>query len=137
MPGFVANRLQAALFREAVNLVVQGVVTESELDSIVTSSIGLRWAVAGPFRSFHLGGGPGGLPHFLEHLGPGLESLWRDLGTPVLDEPTVQLLSGQADFGASVEELDAARDEAQIKVMQAASAPSTLASNLHESGRLD
>ncbi|MFE4960380.1 3-hydroxyacyl-CoA dehydrogenase NAD-binding domain-containing protein [Streptomyces sp. NPDC056653] len=127
VPGFVANRLQAALFREAVNLVVQGVVTESELDNIVTSSIGLRWAVAGPFRSFHLGGGPGGLPQFLKHLGPGLESLWRDLGTPTFDEPTVQLLSEQARFGASIEELDAARDEAQIKVMQAVSAPSTLA----------
>ncbi|MFI9757476.1 3-hydroxyacyl-CoA dehydrogenase family protein [Streptomyces sp. NPDC051963] len=120
-PGFVANRLQAALFREAVNLVVQGVVTESELDEIVTSSIGLRWAVAGPFRSFHLGGGPGGLPHFLEHLGPGLEGLWHDLGTPELDEPTVRLLSGQARFGASVEELDAARDEAQVRVMRAVS----------------
>ncbi|MFD3583660.1 3-hydroxyacyl-CoA dehydrogenase NAD-binding domain-containing protein [Streptomyces sp. NPDC058683] len=125
VPGFVANRLQAALFREAVNLVVQGVVTESELDSIVTSSVGLRWAVAGPFRSFHLGGGPGGLPHFLQHLGPGLESLWRDLGTPEFDEPTVRLLSEQARFGASIEELEAARDEAQIKVLQAASVPST------------
>lgn len=127
VPGFVANRLQAALFREAVNLVVQGVVTESELDNVVTSSVGLRWAVAGPFRSFHLGGGSGGLPHFLAHLGPGLESLWRDLGTPILDESTVRLLSGQAGFGASIEELESARDEAQIKVLQAASAPSTLA----------
>ncbi|MGW3408148.1 3-hydroxyacyl-CoA dehydrogenase NAD-binding domain-containing protein [Streptomyces sp. NPDC000888] len=126
VPGFVANQLQAALFREAVSLVVEGVVTESELDSVVTSSIGLRWAVAGPFRSFHLGGGPGGLPHFLEHLGPGLESLWRDLGTPELDGPTNQLLSRQAHFGASVEELEAARDEAQIKVLQAASAPLAL-----------
>jgi ketoreductase RED1 len=70
VPGFVANRLQSALFREAINLFVQGVVTEEELDEIVTSSIGLRWAVAGPFRSFHLGGGPGGLPAFLQHLGP-------------------------------------------------------------------
>ncbi|MGE7435687.1 3-hydroxyacyl-CoA dehydrogenase NAD-binding domain-containing protein [Kitasatospora sp. NPDC001175] len=119
VPGFVANRLQAALFREAVDLVVKGVVTEQELDEIVTSSIGPRWAVAGPFRSFHLGGGPGGLPHFLQHLGPGLEGMWRDLGTPKPDQATVQLLSEQADFGASVEELESARDEAQIKVMRA------------------
>ncbi|MFB6713161.1 MULTISPECIES: 3-hydroxyacyl-CoA dehydrogenase family protein [unclassified Streptomyces] len=119
VPGFVANRLQAAFFREAVNLVVHGVVTEQELDDVVTSSLGLRWAVAGPFRSFHLGGGPGGLPHFLQHLGPALEDLWRDLGTPTLDEATVELLSGQADFGATVEELESARDEAQIRVMRA------------------
>ncbi|WP_224276997.1 3-hydroxyacyl-CoA dehydrogenase NAD-binding domain-containing protein [Streptomyces sp. LS1784] len=119
VPGFVANRLQAAFFREAVDLVVQGVVTEQELDDIVTSSLGLRWAVAGPFRSFHLGDGPGGLPDFLQHLGPALEDLWRDLGTPALDEATVELLSGQADFGATVEELEGARDEAQIRVMRA------------------
>ncbi|MEV7955065.1 3-hydroxyacyl-CoA dehydrogenase NAD-binding domain-containing protein [Streptomyces sp. NPDC087532] len=119
VPGFVANRLQAAFFREAVNLVVQGVVTEQEIDDVVTSSLGLRWAVAGPFRSFHLGGGPGGLPYFLQHLGPALEDLWRDLGTPTLDAATVELLSGQADFGATVEELESARDEAQIRVMRA------------------
>ncbi|MFF3468734.1 hypothetical protein ACWCQN_44180 [Streptomyces sp. NPDC001984] len=72
-------------------------------------------------------GGSGGLPDFREHLGPGLESLWRGPGTPALDEPTVQLPSGQARFHASIEELEAARDEAQIKVMQAASVPPTLA----------
>jgi 3-hydroxyacyl-CoA dehydrogenase, NAD binding domain/3-hydroxyacyl-CoA dehydrogenase, C-terminal domain len=55
IPGFVANRLQAALFREAVHLVAQGVVTEQELDAVVTSSTGMRWAVAGPFQTFHLG----------------------------------------------------------------------------------
>jgi len=58
IPGFVANRLQGALFRESVHLVSQGVVTEQELDEIVTSSIGLRWAIAGPFQTYHLGGGP-------------------------------------------------------------------------------
>ena len=55
--GFVANRLQAAIFRECVSLVAQGVVTVDELDSIVTHSVGLRWAVDGPFASFNLGGG--------------------------------------------------------------------------------
>ncbi len=55
MPGFVANRLQRAIFRECCYLVIQGVVKVDELDDIVTSSIGLRWAADGPFRSFHLG----------------------------------------------------------------------------------
>jgi ketoreductase RED1 len=107
VPGFVANRLQAALFREAVHLVREGVVTEQELDDIVTSSIGMRWAVAGPFESFHLGGGPGGLPAFLEHLGKSLEEVsWPSLGTPSLDGPTVALLSEQAQhFGATVDYL--------------------------------
>jgi len=58
--GFVANRLQRAIMREACYLVQEGVVTIDELDDIVTSSIGLRWAVNGPFSSFHMGGGPRG-----------------------------------------------------------------------------
>jgi ketoreductase RED1 len=119
VPAFVANRLQAAHFREAVHLIAQGVVTEQELDSVVTSSIGLRWAVAGPFRTFQLGGGPGGLPYFLKHLGPGLESLWQDLGSPRLDQPTVELLGEQARGDESVAVLAAERDQAQIKLMQA------------------
>ncbi|MFF1817924.1 3-hydroxyacyl-CoA dehydrogenase NAD-binding domain-containing protein [Kribbella sp. NPDC058245] len=120
VPGFVANRLQAAIFRECVHLVAEGVVTEQQLDEVVTSSLGQRWAVSGPFLSFHLGGGPGGLPHFLEHLGPGLQKRWGQLGTPNLDEPTKALLSKQADdFGGTVAELAKKRDSAQIALMKA------------------
>ena len=120
IPGFVANRLQSALFREAVYLVAQGVVTEQELDEVVTASIGMRWAVAGPFQTFHLGGGPGGLPDFLKHLGKQLEAAWKGLGKPSFDEPTVELLSEQAnDFGGSVAELAADRDARQIALMRA------------------
>ncbi|MEU6578648.1 3-hydroxyacyl-CoA dehydrogenase NAD-binding domain-containing protein [Streptomyces sp. NPDC046805] len=123
IPGFVANRLQSAIFRECVYLVAQGVVTEQELDDIVTSSIGMRWAVAGPFRTFHLGGGPAGLPHFIEHLGRTMEaSMWPALGNPTFDDATVALLTEQADeaFGnGTVEELAAERDRAQIALMRA------------------
>ncbi|MFJ4191858.1 3-hydroxyacyl-CoA dehydrogenase family protein [Kitasatospora sp. NPDC089509] len=125
IPGFVANRLQAALFRECVHLVSQGVVTEQELDEVVTSSIGLRWAVAGPFRTFHLGGGPGGLPQFIEHLGRGMEAgLWPALGNPSFDDATVALLTEEAReaFGEGeddVERLAAVRDRAQIALMRA------------------
>ncbi|MEV7597333.1 3-hydroxyacyl-CoA dehydrogenase NAD-binding domain-containing protein [Kitasatospora sp. NPDC089797] len=125
VPGFVANRLQAALFRECVHLVAQGVVTEQELDEVVTSSIGLRWAVAGPFRTFHLGGGPGGLPHFIEHLGRGMEAgLWPALGNPTFDDATVALLTEEAReaFGGGEDDVDrlaAARDRAQIALMRA------------------
>ena len=68
--AFVANRLQMALFRECIHLVSSGVVSMADLDEVVTSSIGLRWAVAGPFQTFHLGGGPGGLAEFLDKFGP-------------------------------------------------------------------
>ncbi|MFC5724235.1 3-hydroxyacyl-CoA dehydrogenase family protein [Streptomyces gamaensis] len=127
VPGFVANRLQSALFRECVHLVAEGVVTEAELDAIVTDSIGLRWAVAGPFRTFHLGGGPGGLPHFLRHLGPAMEASWTGLGTPSLDEATVALLTAQAREAFAEEpvpELAARRDRAQIALMRALAASS-------------
>jgi ketoreductase RED1 len=120
VPGFVANRLQVAIFRECVHLVAEGVVTEQQLDEVVTSSLGQRWAVSGPFLSFHLGGGAGGLPHFLEHLGPGLQKRWGQLGTPNLDEPTVALLSAQSeDFHGTIDELAKNRDVRQIALMKA------------------
>jgi ketoreductase RED1 len=122
VPGFVANRLQAALFREAVHLVSEGVVDEGQLDEIVSSSIGLRWAVKGPFQTFHLGGGPGGLAHFLDHLGPTVQAVWSVLGAPTLDEPTVELLKRQAaeSFGARpVDELREERDAKQLAVLKA------------------
>ena len=120
VPGFVANRLQAALFQEAVYLVEQGVVDIGELDEVVTSSIGMRWAACGPFRTFHLAGGPGGLPHFIEHLGPGLERRWTQLGSPHFDEPTVALLTEQAahTFG-DYEELQRRRDADQLAIQRA------------------
>jgi ketoreductase RED1 len=120
IPGFVANRLQAALFREAVHLVAEGVVTEQELDAVVTSSIGLRWAVAGPFQTFHLGGGPGGLADFLVHLGPAMAALWSRLGAPSLDGPTTDLLTAQSkQFEGTVADLTRRRDEAQIRLLRA------------------
>jgi ketoreductase RED1 len=122
MPGFVANRLQAALFRESVYLVSEGVVSMENLDQIVANSIGLRWAAAGPFKTFTLGGGPGGLPHFLAHLGPGLEQLWTVLGNPHFDQTTVELLIEQVnDCYAKIpyRELEEERDAQQLAIMGA------------------
>ena len=120
--GFVANRLQAVLLGECIYLVSMGVVTEEELDDIVTNSIGLRWAAAGPFHSFHLGGGPGGLRHFLQHIGPPFERIWKQSGDAVLDEPTMKLLSEQAEsaFGSrSHEEMGSTRDRNQLAILKA------------------
>ena len=120
IPGFVANRLQSALFREAVHLVTEGVVTEQELDEIVTSSIGLRWAIAGPFQTYHLGAGSGGLPAFLDHFRRTFEEeIWPSLGAPSLDERTVALLCEQAQhFGGTVEQLAARRDQAIVQLIR-------------------
>jgi ketoreductase RED1 len=120
--AFVANRLQMALLRECIHLVSSGVVAMTDLDEIVTSSIGLRWAVAGPFQTFHLGGGPGGLAEFLDKFGPRMNELWSELGSPQLDPPTVQRLKDELarSYGqVSMAELESRRDDQQVKVMRA------------------
>ncbi|MEJ8280043.1 3-hydroxyacyl-CoA dehydrogenase NAD-binding domain-containing protein [Pseudonocardia spirodelae] len=122
--GFVGNRLQSALFREAVSLVGDGVVSPAELDRVVTGALGPRWATGGPFLSFHLGGGDGGLRHLLEHLGPGMARRWADLGNPALDAATVEAISAATEdaYGPSRPELTAARDRAETAVLTARSA---------------
>jgi carnitine 3-dehydrogenase len=78
--GHVANRLQAALWREAFYLVDQGVATVGDIDTAISHGPGLRWALLGPFLNLHLSGGDGGIAHVIDHLGPPIESWWRDLG---------------------------------------------------------
>src|SRR5580700_10680666 len=87
--GHVANRLQAALWREAIHLVDIGVASVADVDAAVAYGPGLRWAIMGPSLTFHLGGGEGGMAHFMEHLAGPTQSWWDDLGTPRLT-PEVQ-----------------------------------------------
>ncbi|WP_249124503.1 3-hydroxyacyl-CoA dehydrogenase NAD-binding domain-containing protein [Saccharopolyspora erythraea] len=97
IPGFVANRLQSAVMREATHLVLEGVVRADELDTVMKSSLGGRYAAIGPFESFHLGGGPGGIRHMMRHLGAGMAERWKELGQP---EPT------QSDIALVVEQTE-------------------------------
>jgi 3-hydroxyacyl-CoA dehydrogenase len=92
--GHVANRLQAALWREAYHLVEVGAVTVAEVDAAIAHGPGLRWALMGPCVLSHLSGGPGGLRHLLEHLGPLTEALWADLGSPELSPALREILTG-------------------------------------------
>lgn len=80
--GHIANRLQAALWREAFNLVDQGVATVRDIDIAISDGPGLRWALLGPFMNLHLSGGKGGIEHLLDHLGGPIEDWWKDLGSP-------------------------------------------------------
>ncbi|KAK4889071.1 hypothetical protein LTR27_012109 [Elasticomyces elasticus] len=75
--GFVANRLAFALYREACSLVAQGVVDVKDLDEIVQTSMGPRWSVAGPFKSYHAGGGEGGLTSFMDKIGGTVQECWQ------------------------------------------------------------
>ena len=78
--GFVANRLAFALLREAIHLVNEGVVSPRDVDQIVENSMGPRWAVAGPFKSYHAGGGAGGLRSFFDNIGGTIQDCWDDSG---------------------------------------------------------
>jgi len=84
--GHVANRLQAAVFREAVSLLDEGVASLRDIDIALTEGPGLRWALMGPFLTFHLAGGTGGIRAFFDQFSPMQRSLWAKLGNPVLDE---------------------------------------------------
>ena len=84
--GHVANRLQAALWREAMHLIDIGAVTATEVDAAIAHGPGLRWALMGPMLLCHLAGGAGGLRHFLDHFGPLTEAVWSELGQPALTD---------------------------------------------------
>jgi 3-hydroxyacyl-CoA dehydrogenase len=83
-PGLVANRMTAALFREAVDLVASGVASVADIDAAICNGPGLRWAVMGPHLLYHLGGGAGGYRSYLDHLGPSQEARWASLRTTAL-----------------------------------------------------
>lgn len=82
MKGHIANRLQAALWREAFYLVEQGVASVEDVDIAIAHGPGLRWAVMGPFMNLHLSGCAGGIEDVLDHLGGPISDWWKDLGNP-------------------------------------------------------
>jgi 3-hydroxyacyl-CoA dehydrogenase len=90
--GHVANRLQAALLREAFSIAIDGTLDVPDIDAVLTHGLALRWACAGPFALTEVGGGAGGSRHMLTHLGQSLNGWWRDLSALQLDAPGVDAL---------------------------------------------
>jgi carnitine 3-dehydrogenase len=122
VPGFIANRLQEAIWREALHMVANGEATVEQIDTSITEGPGLRWPLFGPCLTFHLAGGAGGMKHMLDHFGPSLQAPWTRLQAPELtDELRDRMVKGCADAaaGRSVPELVAQRDRALIAVMRA------------------
>jgi 3-hydroxyacyl-CoA dehydrogenase len=122
VPGHLANRLQAALWREAVHLVAEGVASVADVDAAISEGPGLRWALMGPHATFHLAGGEGGYAHFMHHLMPAVTSWWSSLGNPqVTPELQRALIEGvQAEVGgASVQDLARRRDAALTRLLEA------------------
>jgi 3-hydroxyacyl-CoA dehydrogenase len=121
--GHVANRLQAALWREAVHLVAEGVVSVSDADAAIAYGPGLRWALMGPSLIFHLAGGEGGMPHFMSHIGPAMQSWMDDLGQTRLT-PQVQqmIIDGVAEEAGprTIADLQRWRDRKLIDILKVA-----------------
>lgn len=112
--GHVANRLQAAVWREAVHMAIEGVASVEDIDKAMWSGPGMRWAVMGPTSLFHLGAGEGGIQAFCDHFKDTFNAWWDDLGDPRLDDDVIKLLvDGMADQarGQNIEELSTRRDE--------------------------
>ena len=82
MPGHVANRLQLALYREVLYLIEQDVLSVADADVAVSWGPGLRWALFGPSLQYHVGGGEGGIHHFLQGVFEGLLPVFKTLGDP-------------------------------------------------------
>lgn len=121
VPGHIANRLSSALYREAVYLVEQGVASVADIDAAVCNGPGLRWAIMGPHLTYHLGGGEGGIAHYLSHLGPSQVARWASLGNPTLG-PDVQqrIVDGVAEeaAGRSIAELEQERDRMLVGILR-------------------
>jgi 3-hydroxyacyl-CoA dehydrogenase len=120
--GHVANRLQAAIYREVVNLITLGVVDVADADTAVCWGPGLRWGVMGPSMLFHLGGGEGGIQHFMEHLSGPVAAWWKDLGGftewPQGSKETIAAGVIKAANGRSVDELAQMRDEILLSLVK-------------------
>jgi 3-hydroxyacyl-CoA dehydrogenase len=123
IPGYIANRLSGALWREAIELVRSGVATVQDVDRAVSLGPGLRWAVMGPHLVYHLGGGPSGIRGHISHLADTKEGILRDLASwtafPV-DTAAVLATGVEAEAaGRDLAELERERDEALAAVVLA------------------
>jgi 3-hydroxyacyl-CoA dehydrogenase len=115
LPGHVANRLQAAIYREIVFLIEQDVLSVEDVDAAVSYGPGLRWGVMGQNLQWHLGGGAGGIKHFMEHLMDPLFAMMKALGNPQLTPELKQNITDgvmREAGGRSVDQL--AQDENRV-----------------------
>ncbi|WP_435061867.1 3-hydroxyacyl-CoA dehydrogenase NAD-binding domain-containing protein [Amycolatopsis thermoflava] len=118
VPGFVGNRLQNALQREAIHLVQEGVVDPAGLDEVVVNSLGLRWAAVGPFLGAHLGGGPGGHRHLATHIGASMQRITPGQPDPAATERVIAAVE-KAYGDKAYTELAAERDRKQLAILAA------------------
>lgn len=121
IPAHVANRLQAAVWREAIYLVESGAASVEDVDKAMWAGLGLRWAAMGPHMLFHLGAGEGGLKEFCKRYAPSFHRWWDDLSDIRLTPDVVQKLAEgieKESSGQSVHEGSAVRDELIVAMLR-------------------
>lgn len=122
LPGHVANRLQAAVWREALHMVKEGAVSVEDVDKAMWAGPGLRWAAMGPNMLFHLGAGAEGMTEFCRRYSDSFNTWWDDMGTPYLDQSSADLLIAGVEQQAgstTTEALSHQRDELIVAMLKA------------------
>ena len=120
--GYIADRLQEALWREILHLVNDGIATTGEIDDAIRYGPGIRWAFMGTNLIYHLAGGEGGMRHMLEQFGPALDLPWTNHKAPKLTQELIErMVEGTAAQakGWSIKDLERFRDDCLIRVLEA------------------
>lgn len=120
--AFLADRMMEALWREALHLLNEGVATAEELDQAICYGAGIRWSFMGPFETFRIAGGEGGMRHFMAQFGPSLKWPWTRFDGPDLTDSLLDKIVSQSDeqaAGRSIIELERNRDDCIVSVLQA------------------
>ena len=118
--GYICDRLQEAMWREALNVLDLGIGTTEDIDRAIIYSAGLRWSIMGSFLHYHTAGGDGGMRSFMAQFDPSLELPWTDLKFPKWsDELTDKLIGGceaQAE-GRTMGEWETRRNDVLVDIM--------------------
>ena len=121
LPGYLADRLQEALWREALHIVNEGYASTKELDRSIEDGPGLRWSLMGVFLTFHLAGGKTGMRHMLEQFGPALKLPWTKLKAPKLSKKlSSRVINGTLNQakGKSVAKISNIRDKYLVELQK-------------------
>jgi carnitine 3-dehydrogenase len=121
LPGYLADRLQEALWREALHIINEGYATTKDLDRAIEDGPGLRWSLMGTFLTFHLAGGKAGMKHMLKQFGPALKLPWTKLKAPKLSKKlSSRVIAGtrQQAKGKSVAMISNIRDEYLVNLQK-------------------
>ena len=121
LPGYLSDRLQEALWREALHIINEGYASTKDLDRAIEDGPGLRWSLMGTFLTFHLAGGKEGMRHMLKQFGPALKLPWTKLTAPKLSKKlSLRIIEGtkQQSKGKSVKKISGIRDEYLVKLLK-------------------